>query len=171
MRLNSILDHLSIAACLLLATLVMVKIIGMLVPISAPSPLVMVVVAVVAYLAFLIWSQINARQLGIAAGVADQRGDLHDELKSAYWFMRQDYHTGWTEAQVERAAQTARGLELKKLVPTVLPQRLWGALALGAILLVLSWVPPGEPLLSFAGAAVDPSSLTAEQEAAVRGDP
>ena len=139
----------------------MVKIIGMLVPISAPSPLVIAMVAAVVYLAFLVWSQINARQLGIAAGVADKRGDLHDELKSAYWFMRQDYRTGWTDAQVERAARTAGGLEIRKLVPTVLPQRLWGALALGAILLALSWVPPGEPLLSFAGAAVDPSSLTA----------
>ncbi len=163
-RLNRVLDHLSIAVCLLLATLVTVKIIGMLVPISAPSPLIIASVAAAAYLAFFIWSQIGARQLGRAAGVADARGDLQDELKSAYWFMRQDFRTGWTEEQVARAAETARGLDLKRLVPTVFPQRFWGALALGAILLALGWVPAGPPLLSFAGTAVDPSSLTAEQE-------
>ena len=163
-RLNSILDHFSIALCLLLATLVTVKIIRMLVPISAPSPTLIVLMAATVYVLFFLWSQVGARQLGLAAGVADTRGDLHDELKSAYWFMRQDHRTIWTEAQVERAAHTARGLQPRKLVPLVMPQRLWAALALGGILLALGLVPPGEPLLSFAATSVDPSALTAEQE-------
>lgn len=161
---NRVLDHLSIVVALVLATLVSVKIIGMLVPIVAPSPLLIVGISTAAFLGFLAWSQYGAQHLGRAAVVADARGNLHDELKSAYWFMRQDHRTGWTDVQVERAALTARGLQPRGLVPTVVPQRFWGALGLGAILLFLNWVPAGPPLLTFTRAPIDPTRLTAEQE-------
>jgi len=163
-RLNRVLEHFSIAICLVLATLVSAKLIGMVVPVVTPSPLLIVVLSVVAYVAFLVWSQIGARQLGQAAAVADSRGDLHDEIKSAYWFMRQKFRTSWTEMQVERATETARGLRANKLVPTVVPQRLWSALALGAILVALSFVPSGPPLLAFTGTPLDSDRLTSDQE-------
>jgi hypothetical protein len=164
-RLNRILDHLSIAVCLVLATVVSVKLIGMVVPVATPPTLLIVVISVAVYLLFLAWSQIGARQLGLAAGVADSRGNLHDELKSAYWFMGQEHRTEWTDWQVERATETARNLSIKRLVPTVVPQRFWAALALTALLVGLGFVPEGPPLLTFARAAVDPDQLSAEQEA------
>lgn len=164
-RLNRVIDHLSIALSLVLATLVSVELIGMVVPITVPPTLLIVVIAVVGYLLFLAWSQIGARQLGLAAGVADSRGNLHDELKSAYWFMRQDYRTAWTRMQVARATETARNLQVKRLVPTLIPQRFWAALALAGLLVALGFVPAGPPLLTFARAAADPDRLTAEQEA------
>jgi len=163
-RLNSILDHLSIAVCLVLATLLTVKLVSMVVPVATPSPLLIVLISTAVYLAFLAWSQVGARQLGIAAGVADSRADLRDELKSAYWFMRQDHHTDWTDTQVGRATETARGLVGKTVVPTEVPQRFWLALALGAILLGIGFVPAGPPLLSFAAMPLDPDRLTAAQE-------
>ena len=164
LRVNNVLDHLSIAVCLVLATLVSVKIAGMLVSIVAPSPLAIVVACAVLFAAFLAWSQYGARQLERAAAVADARGDLHDEIKSAYWFMRQDHRTDWTETQVRRAAETAAGLEPKRLVPTVVPQRLYIAIAMLAVLVALTFLPAGPPLLTFASAAADPSNLTAAQE-------
>jgi hypothetical protein len=163
-RLNRILDHLSIAVCLVLATLLTVKLVGMVVAVATPPPLLVVAISVAVYLVFLVWSQIGAQQLGLAAGLADTRGDLHDELKSAYWFMHQKHQTKWTHTQVRRATETARGPQLRALVPTVIPQRFWVALLLGAMLLALGFVPPGPPLLAFAGSSVDPDRLTAEQE-------
>lgn len=163
-RVNRVLDHLSIVVALVLATLVSLKIIGMLVPISAPAPLLIVGISTAAFLGFLVWSQYGAQRLGQAAAVVDTRGNLHDEIKSAYWFMRQEHRTMWTDAQLERAALTARGLQPTGLVPTVVPPRFWGALGLGAILLFLSWVPAGPPLLSFTNVLADPTRLTAEQE-------
>jgi len=163
-RVNRVLDHLSIAVCLLLATLVTIKMLSMLVPVTTPAPLLIVAVVAIIYLSFLAWSQIGAQQLGLAAAVADSRGNLHDEIKSAYWFMRQVHRTDWTDVQVARATETARGLEAKRLVPTEVPQRFWAAIGLGTILLVLNMVPAGPPLLAFANAPIDPSSLTADQE-------
>ena len=96
--------------------------------------------------------------------VADDAGRLNDELKSAYWFMRQTHNNIWTDAQVHRASQTARGLKAKRLVPTIIPQRLWIAAMLGGVLVSLQLVPPGPPLLAFTNVSVDPSSLTEAQE-------
>ena len=163
-RLNSILDHLSVAVCFVLATLVTVKFLGMLVNIWAPSTLIVVATSTALFVGFLVWTQYGARHLGQAAVVADNAGGLYDELTSAYWFMRQDHRTTWTETQVHRAAQTARGLQPKRLVPTIVPQRFWIALALGGILVLLGFAPSGPPLLSFINAPVDPSRLTAAQE-------
>jgi len=162
-RVNSVLDYVSIAVCLVLATLLTVKLVGMIVPIAAPSALAVVSVCVVLLGVLLVWTQYGARHLGRAAAVTDDRGNLHDEIKSAYWFMRQDYGTDWTKTQVQRAADTARRLEAKRLVPTIVPQRLWLAVAMLALIVGLTFVPTGGPLLSFAAAPVG-SGLTAAQE-------
>jgi len=162
-RVNSVLDYVSIAVCLVLATLLTVKLVGMVVPIAAPSALAVVSVCVVLLGVLLVWTQYGARHLGRAAAVTDDRGNLHDEIKSAYWFMRQDYGTDWTKTQVQRAADTARRLEAKRLVPTIVPQRLWLAVAMLALIVGLTFVPTGGPLLSFAAAPVG-SGLTAAQE-------
>jgi len=164
LRLNRILDHLSVAVCFVLATIVTVKILGMLVNIWAPSTLIVVATSTALFVAFLVWTQYGARNLGQAAVVADNAGGLYDELKSAYWFMRQDHRTVWTETQVQRAARTARGLQPKRLVPTIVPQRFWIALALGGILVLLGFAPSGPPLLAFTNMPVDPSRLTEAQE-------
>jgi|TARA_B100000959_G_C14993045_1_gene628857 hypothetical protein len=163
-RLNCILDHFSVAVCFVFATLLTVKILGMLVNIWAPPPLIVVATSAAFLIIFLIGTQYGARHLGQAAAVADDAGRLNDELKSAYWFMRQPHTTIWTEAQVHRASQTARGLQAKRLVPTIVPQRLWIAAMLGGILVSLQFVPAGPPLLAFTNVSVDPSSLTQAQE-------
>jgi hypothetical protein len=163
-RLNRVLDHLSIALCLVMATLVTIELVSRVVAVATPSALVIVLIALVVYLAFFIWSQRAGQQLGIAAGVADSRGDLHDELKSAYWFMRQDFRTEWTDTQVARATETARNFPIKRLIPTEVPQRFWTALGLAAILVAFGFVPAGPPLLTFARMPIDTEHLTAEQE-------
>ena len=163
-RLNQIFDHLSVAVCFVVATLVTIKILGMLVNIWAPSTLIVVATSAVLSAVFLIGTQYGARQLGRAAAIADTAGRLHDELKSAYWFMRQDHRTVWAEAQVHRATQTARGLQAKRLVPTIVPRRVWIAAVLSGILLLLQSVPAAPPLLAFTNVPIDPSSLTEAQE-------
>jgi hypothetical protein len=166
-RINRVIEHLSVAVCLMLGALLAVKIVSMLLPVPVPTTLSVIGLAAALYAGFLVWSQIGARQLGRAAGVADRRGDLHDELKSAYWFMRQDRpapQSEWVRTQVERAAVTAGGLDVKRLVPTVMPQRFWLALGMWALLIGLSFVALDGPLLSFSRSGADPNRLTAIQE-------
>ena len=148
-RFNQTLLHLSVASCLVLGALVLIKLAPRLVPVNMPPGSLIVGVGSAAFLAFLLWSQIGGRQLGRAAGVADVRAGLNDEIKSAYWFMRQDDSSPWIDLLVGRAAATARRLNPRRLVPVTIPKRFGITLALFGLLQILSLVPSDGPLLTF----------------------
>ena len=152
-RFNQTLLHLSVASCLVLGALVLIELAPRLVPVNMPPGSVIVGVGSAAFLAFLLWSQIGGRQLGRAAGVADMRAGLNDEIKSAYWFMRQDDSSPWIDLLVGRAAATARRLNPRRLVPVTVPKRFGIALTLFGLLQVLALVPSDGPLLTFAVAS------------------
>ena len=148
-RFNQTLLHLSVASCLVLGALVLIELAPRLVPVNTPPGSLIVGVGSAAFLAFLLWSQIGGRQLGRAAGVADMRAGLNDEIKSAYWFMRQDNSSPWIDLLVGRAATTARRLNPRRLVPVTIPKRFGITLALFGLLQVLALVPSDGPLLTF----------------------
>ena len=152
-RFNQTLLHLSVASCLVLGALVLIELAPRLVPVNVPPGSVIVSVGSAAFLAFLLWSQLGGRQLGRAAGVVDMRAGLNDEIKSAYWFMRQDDSSPWVDLLVGRAAATAHQLSLRRLVPVNIPKRFGIALALFGLLQVLALVPSNGPLLTFAVAS------------------
>ena len=159
-RFNRTLLHLSVASCLVLAALVLIELAPRLVPVNMPPGSLIVGVGAAAFLAFLLWSQMGGRQLGRAAGVADMRAGLNDEIKSAYWFMRQDNSSPWIDLLVGRAAATARRLNPRRLVPVTIPKRFGIALALFGLLQVLALVPSDGPLLTFVEA---PDSIRFER--------
>jgi hypothetical protein len=149
-RFNQTLLHLSIASCSVLGALVLIELAPRLVPVGVPPDSLIIGTGLAAFLAFLLWAQVGGRQLERAAGVVDKRAGLNDEIKSAYWFMRQDEASPWIDLLVGRAAATARRLKPKRLVPVVVHKRfLGGALALFGLLQILAWVPSDGPLLTF----------------------
>ena len=149
-RFNQTLHHLSVATCLVLGVLLLIEVAPLLVPVSVPSGGLIIAAGSAAFTAFLLWSQIGGRQLERAAGVADRRAGLNDEIKSAYWFMRQDDSSPWTDLLVGRAAKTARRLDPRGLVPVAIPKRFGVALVLFGLLEVMAFVPSDGPLLTFA---------------------
>ena len=78
-------------------------------PFRARSPAAIVALAVVALLA---WRLARPTTLAQAAGAADTRAALKDELKSAHWFVQRAARGAFVELMVTRAAQTAQRLEL-----------------------------------------------------------
>ncbi len=152
-RFNQTLHHLSVATCLVLSALLLIEVAPLLVPVSVPPETLIVAAGSAAFLAFLIWSQVGGWRLERAAGVADQRAGLHDEIKSAYWFIRQDDSSPWVDLLVGRAAQTARRLDPRRLVPVTIPRRFGLALVLFGLLQVMALVPSDSPLLRFAAAS------------------
>ncbi len=152
-RVNQTLHHLSVATCLVLGALLLMEVTVLLVPVNVPPGGLIVGAGSAAFLAFLLWSQVGARRLERAAGVADQRAGLNDEIKSAYWFMRQGDSSPWIDLLVGRAAETARQLDPRGLVPVTVPKRFGVALVLFGLLQVIALVPSDGPLLSFAAAS------------------
>ena len=163
-RFNRALHHLSVATCLVLGVLLLFEVAPLLVPVSVPPHDLIVSAGAAAFLAFLVWSQVGGWQLERAAGVVDRRADLNDEIKSAYWFMRQGDSSAWTDLLVDRAEQTARRLDPRRLVPVTIPKQFGVALALFGLLQVMAFVPSDGPLLTFI-AESDSSRFAQAQEA------
>ena len=152
-RLNGALDHLSIAVCVLLGVLLLFQVGKMLLPVIPPPSPWVVGTSAALFAAFLAWSQRGGSRLARAAAVADAQGNLHDELKTAYWFMGRSGDSPWIDLQLTRATDTARRLDARRLVPTTVPKRFMTAFGLFVALQVLALVPLEGPLLTFATAA------------------
>ena len=163
-RLNRVLDQLSIGICVVLGALVLAEIVKLLVPVTPPPGVVIAAGGTFLVTAFLVWSQWGASHLPRAAVVADSRADLHDELKSAYWFIREGDSSPWIDLLVRRAAGSAGKLDARQLVPTKIPTRVWTALSLTALLTFILLLPIDGPLLAFGSPMLGPGGLTAEQE-------
>ncbi len=124
----------------------------------------------------LAWHFTRKPRLASSAGLADQRADLKDELKSAWAFMGSSEPTTWTELQIARAAETAGEMDEEAVAPIVVPRGTYAAAGASALLVALlvwnpSWVREasapalfslGEGNLASPEIALDEENLLAE---------
>jgi hypothetical protein len=137
---------------------------------SAPAAAALVVLLAIlgaVALAFLLLRDFLTREAGPAraAGEADTRAALKNELASAYWFLQSDARSEWIAAQLQRAAHTASGLEATRLIPLRLPLRPMVALAGALAALAVLWIAPP---LAPASALAESGLLSADEVAQVR---
>jgi hypothetical protein len=83
--------------------------------------------------------------LSHAAAAIDKKASLHDELKSAYWFLTHPTaikrSTDWVELQVRRAAQHVIQLDVERHYPTKIPSTSYVVVGLIALFVGLNFVP------------------------------
>jgi hypothetical protein len=141
------LRELARGACILTALPLLAQGLALLgVPAAARTALApLLVMVALAVLALLAWRLTRPVTLSQAAGAADARADLKDELKSALWFSRGPPHDARVERLLARAARSASALDRPRLFPIGVPRSALGALALGLCAGALAWFPPGSP--------------------------
>ncbi len=106
---------------------------------AAFSPLLLLVAG--GAVALFGWRCARRPSLSSAAGEADARADLKDELKSAYWFACQDAASAAEALMLRQAAHTVRRLDLREVFPIRMPANIAAAAALGAVALTLAFLP------------------------------
>jgi hypothetical protein len=92
------------------------------------------------------WRAARRATLAQAAGAADRREQLRDELKTAYWLVKHGDASAFGELQVRRAARTARRLDPGQVVPAKAPPGLWIAAVLALLLAATSSLLPRSSL-------------------------
>ncbi len=112
---------------------------------GVPSPALvalatLLLLATGAAAAFFAWRCVHRPSLSSAAGEADARLDLKDELKSAFWFARQDSPSPAEVLMLRNAAETVQRLDPRETFPLRVPGNFGVAAALGAIALGLAFV-------------------------------
>jgi hypothetical protein len=100
---------------------------------------VLAALAVVARFAVRLMQQPTLAQ---AAGAADSRADLKDELKSAYWFVLQAGTTPAIDLVLRHAAYTAHRIDPRRLFPLVVPRSVFAAVLLALTAGTLAWLSP-----------------------------
>ena len=147
MRVNERLEDLSrllIALLILAIGYVLVNAaIGTPTVVSALMPLLLM--ATVGVIAYFAW-RIVIRDLVVppnrvrAAAMADTRGDLNNELSSAFWFLSSSSPDRFVRLHLARAARTVGDLELSRLLPLALPRSLPFAMVLALITVLVVWM-------------------------------
>lgn len=140
------LQEIASGACVVLFSLIAFQFVA--VALSSAVPAVgtgartAVVAAVVVLGAYFAWRALRQVTLSQAAGEADARGRLKDELKSAFWFVSTPEPSPFAQLQITRAAATARRLDPGAIVPGRPPRSLYAVAGLGAALLLVTWTAP-----------------------------
>ncbi|MEO8003885.1 MAG: hypothetical protein ABI771_03195 [Betaproteobacteria bacterium] len=97
--------------------------------------------------------RISARE---AAAQADGRGQLNDELKSAYYFLQAGPASPVEALQIRRAALTVAQLDAAALVPQTVPGSAWAALLIATLLAVTMAIAPQLSRARDPGAGITP---------------
>jgi hypothetical protein len=155
-------------ACALIVLLLFAQVLAALgVPskiLSALTPLL--AMAAIAVLVVFVWRIGRRATLAQAAGAADARGGLRDELKSAYWFALAPDRDAYIAELLTRAAQTAQTLDARNLIPLAVPRSAHAALVLAVFAGALAWFSPRLSWPGIQGSGVD--STAAAQAGASR---
>src|SRR6185436_18406223 len=86
-RTNRLFNELTLGAILFLAIPLLLKIWDLAAPLRGVTVSIIVGTWVLLFAAFLVCRSIQKGTLHHAAASVDQRADLHDEIKTAFWFI------------------------------------------------------------------------------------
>jgi hypothetical protein len=110
-------------------------------PFRARTLSVLFTIWIVGFGAYLVWRLLQKGTLGQAAASVDTKAELHDQIKTALWFIDNPRSSEWVDAQIRRAARDAQTLSLDRLYPRNVPKTSYLAAAMILVFVALNFVP------------------------------
>jgi len=141
MRGNRILSDSTAGLSIALLVPVGFKVVDLLSPFRGTTVIAVFIIWALLTAAWLIWRARGTDALDRTAAQIDQRTGALDEIKTAYWFIRNPKDSHWVEAQIERAAKSANRLQVDTLYPRMIPRASYSALGLMFLLGILNFLP------------------------------
>jgi hypothetical protein len=128
---------------------------------------VLLAVVLTAFSVFVIGRGFKRVTMAQAASLVDSRLPLHDELKSAYWFVSQQDQADAREdpfirAHVANAAQTAQGVQQPRVLPLRVPRSILLAVLPALVLVGAIW---GNPHMVRARVTADSNAVEMSSDA------
>jgi hypothetical protein len=140
-RSNRLWTELSLAATVFVALPLLLKIWDLFEPFRGVTISIIGGLWVLLFAAYVVWRVSQKGTLEDAALSVDARANLHDELKSAYWFINSPRSSDWIQAQIDRAAASARNLNVEGLYPRQIPKTSYIAAGMVLLFVGLNFVP------------------------------
>src|SRR5262245_51125489 len=92
--------------------------------------------------AYFIWRLRGRESLADIAAKLDHQAASHDQIKTAYWFIRNPTNSPWVDAQIRHAAREAGDMKLDTLFPRLIPRTSYLAVGLVLLLSAMNFIPP-----------------------------
>lgn len=153
LRLGRLLYELTLGASIVLAWLTALKVWDLFSPLGRATLGAAYLATAAALIATVAWRALRRGTLEAAAASVDQRAGLHDEMRTAYWFIGNPRSSEWVERQLQRAATDARTLDVGRTFRTAFPRAAYVAGPLAVLFIGLNvFAPPARAI----GAAAEP---------------
>lgn len=140
-RTNRLFHELTFALALFLVFPLAFKGVDLITPFRATTITVVFAVWIVAFAAYLVWRLLQKETLRQVAAAIDSKAGLHDEIKTAYWFINNPRSSEWVDVQIQRAAQNAQRLDVDRLYPRAIPKTSYIAAAMVLLFVALNFIP------------------------------
>lgn len=140
-RTNRLLHELTAGLSIVLTLLLALKVWDLFSPFQAVTIGSVVVATVLLFTVFAAW---RIRQKGTLDQVAfsiDQKAGLHDEIKTAFWFINNPRSSEWVEKQIQRAAKNARTIDVARTYPNMIPRASYIVAATVLLFIGLNLIP------------------------------
>jgi hypothetical protein len=140
-RANRLLQEFTLGLSIVLTLLIALKIWDLFSPFQGLTITLAVAACVLAFAGFAIWRIRQTGTLDQAAFSIDQKAGLHDEIKTAFWFLNHPRSSEWVDRQIERAARNARHIDVKRTYPNAIPRTSYIVAATILLFIGLNFVP------------------------------
>jgi hypothetical protein len=140
-RTNRLFTELNLGSILFLAIPLLLKIWDLFEPLRGVTISTIGGLWVLLFVGFVIWRSSQKGSLDQAASSVDGRGDLHDEIKTAFWFINNPRPSEWVDAQIRRAAHKAQNLNVDLLYPRNIPRTSYIAAGMMILFVILNFIP------------------------------
>jgi hypothetical protein len=141
LRLNQTIRDVSAGLSIALLVLVGVKVVDLFSPFSGTAVISVLTIWALATAGWIVWQLRGSGTLDNAATLIDERAGAHDEIKTAFWFIRNPKESPWVDAQIQRAAKNASRMEIESLCPRVIPRPFYAVAGLIILLATLNFLP------------------------------
>src|SRR5207244_3965903 len=138
---NCVLKQVASGLALALVFPVVFKLVDLLSPFRGVTVTAFFAIWATATTVWLAWRVRGRETLDGAAANIDAKADAHDEIKTAYWFIRNPRPSLWVDTQIRRAAASASKIQIDQLYPRRMPRSSYLVAALVFLLGVLNFLP------------------------------
>src|SRR6266849_2057532 len=128
-RANRLFNELGLGATFFLAFPLACKIWDLFYPFRASTITIVAGTWILLFAAYVVWRSLRKNTVSRAAVSIDKAADLKDEIKTAVWFIHNPRPSDWVDAQIHRAADKTRTINVDRFFPRRFPKTVYIAAA------------------------------------------
>jgi hypothetical protein len=140
LRASRLLHDFMFATTIALALVIALKVWSLFFPLRTGTDAIFGAACALFVVGYLVWRFRQTGPLDDAAASIDLRARLNDEIKTAFWFIRNPRASVWVDSQIHHAARNAAKVDVPRTYPRTVPQNSYTAAGLAVIFIALHFV-------------------------------